>query len=49
MEEKMTVTIYLKEYRELIAKATLYEEIAAGRLMVPREPKIIGESTKVRR
>lgn len=42
--EPTKVTIYTDEYRELVKKASLYDELTAGRIELIKEPRIIGNT-----
>lgn len=42
--EPTTITIYTDEYRELVKKASLYDELTAGRIGLIKEPRIIGNT-----
>ena len=39
-----TITIYTDEYKELVKKAALFDELRAGKISFVPEPKIIGNT-----
>lgn len=38
------ITIHTEEYKELVRKAALYDEIKAGRIVLVQEQRILGNS-----
>lgn len=46
--EPLTITVYLDEYTELVRKATLYDELKAGHILLvkteTREEAILNET-----
>ena len=42
--EPTKVTIYTDEYKELVKKAALFDEIIAGRIVLVQEQRIIGNT-----